>query len=243
MPPQHHENHSQPSAWQQRVGRRLADALTHSLVVDAPRVDAALPVGERSASPWCVAPAAASTGAQALARMQARSARERAAVQAIFERCLRHYRQVLRGGTEAQDDAAAALACCLAAVLQAVDGHAVTPERWRAIQAWLQTWVLEGLGWNAAPLAERQSFFERMAILAVALGEWSVQASRQGTVAVASARVMARRCLAAELGLDADDLLRAMRCMQIVPTPAADPSWGGAELPKAPTYGAACDRL
>jgi len=145
--------------------------------------------------------------------------------------------------SEPEDDAGAALACFLAACLQGLQGHAVTPERWQALATWVNDFVDAQAAWQAAPAAEQQDFFERMAILAAAVGEWSVQASRQGAAAIAAARAMATQHLKAQLGLDAADWVHAMRHLQIVAGHAANPSWGDAELPTVPAFGVQDHRL
>ena len=238
-----------PSAWQQAVGRQLAVALARAGAAHAPVHDTALspeapdgsPPDARFASRWRIStgPALTSPAIHALARQQAADPAGRAAASALLTRCLAHYRAQIRPD-DAEDDAGVALACFLAACVQAQEGQAVSPARWRAVHAWLEAWVADALDWDAAPALQQQDFFDRMACLAVAIGEWSVVASRQGEVAMRTAQMLARSCLHSQLGVDLDALAAVLRGL---PGAAANPSWGDAELPKAPTTRASGRRL
>ncbi|EHR71445.1 hypothetical protein BurJ1DRAFT_2616 [Burkholderiales bacterium JOSHI_001] len=229
---------AEPPAWQGHWGAQIADAMTRCLsvhpaaVADHSREDASPLVNGEA---LCRLPSrAASTAPARLAALQSPPGAGRLQAQQLYERCLAHYRQNLLAALGADltsgDDLVGAAACFLAACAQALEGHAVTPERWQALRQWLCEWAPPMDLGNADVLASQQEAFERLATLAAALGEWSVQAQRQGPVAVAGARLMARRWLAQELGIDADALLRALHWQGLV---AADnPSWGGAALPK-----------
>jgi hypothetical protein len=240
--------HDTPSAWQQAVGRRLAEALARSPATHPPARDGSA-AGEDApvASRWRVARRSVGTPSpalQALTRQQAADPAGRAKAGTLLARCLQHYREQIRPDDD-DDDAGVALACFLAACVQAQDGLAVTPERWRAVHDWVEAWVAEGLDWDGTPADQQADFFERMACLAVAIGEWSVVASRQGDAAVRSAQLLARASLQAQLGLTLDALSSVVRRLDAVqPRRAAgDPSWGDAELPKAPTSTPAGERL
>jgi hypothetical protein len=241
-------SHDTPSAWQQAVGRQLAEALARGAGTHPPaRDDAAAGDEAPLRSRWLVARRSSGTPSpalQALARHQAPDPAGRAKAGSLLARCLQHYREQIRPDDE-DDDAGVALACFLAACVQAQDGLAVTPERWRAVHDWVEAWVADGLDWEGAPADQRGDFFERMACLAVAIGEWSVVASRQGEAAVRSAQLLARTSLQAQLGLSLETLASVVRGLDAAqPRPAAgDPSWGDAELPKAPTSTAAGERL
>lgn len=211
-----------PNAWQQALGQRLAQALSASRLAHAPQADAsaALP-GTRWQLP--ARDASASAVEPALAELLGVGA---AASQALVVQCLNHYRQ-LAGGA-AHDDLGLALAAYLGACRQAFDHEPLTPQRWQAIVQWLKAWVLDELPWDDAPLAERQDCFERLAVLAVALGEWTVQASRQGKAVVASSTWMARNSLRGQLGLDLPALCAALRTLDAAT--AANPSAPRADL-------------
>ncbi|HSI59253.1 MAG TPA: DUF6683 family protein [Ideonella sp.] len=232
-----------PAAWQQAVGQRLAEALARSRSAHAPAHDRPAGAADQPwVSRWQVAPRSSTRSMAELARRQARDPAGRARAQSLFERCLRHYREQLRP-LDRQDDAGVALACLLAACIQAQSLQAVTLPRWRAVHDWLEAWVADDLDWDGAPIEQRQDFFERMACLAVAIGEWTVQASRQGEPAIRTAQALARGSLKAELGLSIEQLADGLSGVMAPAGAGTDPSWGEAELPKAPTTRAPGDLL
>lgn len=231
---------------QQAIGRALLEALQRSRTAHPPAGLAPAAGQGLPASDWLVSPARIGAGvgaaAQALAAAQVSTPVERARLAGLLQRCLQHYRSQLRQD-EQTDDAGAALACCLAAVLQAVLQQAVTPARWQGTLDWIRTWAEIQPLWDAAPLEQRQDFFERMAILAAALGEWAVQASRQPGQALAAARNLAESCLQQQLGLQAEQLVLALQRFGVCDADAGNPSWGDAELPTVPAFGAGDHRL
>lgn len=217
-----------PNPWQKALGQRLAHALDASKLTHAPLADTGTAPGRMPATRW---------------RLPVRPLPQRAAEAALCEllglgkpgtqgellkRCLQHYRTQLapRAG---EDDLGAALAAYLGACRQAFDHEPLSPERWQAVARWLQAWVIDELPWDEVPLAERQDAFERFAVLAVALGEWTVQASRQGPAQQASATWMARNSLSAQLGLDLPTLCAVLGRQDLAPA-AANPSAGSSEL-------------
>jgi hypothetical protein len=212
-----------PSPWQSALGRRLAQALEQSRFAHPPLADA---TSERDlgSTRWRLPSRVAEPGAAAAALREMLGT----AVQAsLVTHCLQHYRNQLASG-RAEDDLGAALAAYLGACRQAFDHEALTPQRWQAITQWVKAWVIDELPWEDAPLAQRQDAFERFAVLTVALGEWTVQASRQGSAQQASATWMARNSLRAQLGLDLPALCAALR--QLDGATAANPSVAGAEI-------------
>lgn len=236
-----------PSPWQRALGQRLAEALAHGAALHAPVHDQPATEREPLRSRWRVArraPGVPSTALQSLARAQANDPAGRARATSLMARCLQHYREQIRPDDD-EDDAGVALACFLAACAQAQDGRAVTPQRWQAVHDWLDAWVADGLDWAGVPRAQQADFFERMASLAVAIGEWSVVASRQGEAAMRSAQMLAASSLRAQLGLALPTVAAALRTLDAAgaTSAAADPSWGDAELPKAPTVSAPAKRL
>ena len=229
---------SSPSAWQRAVAQRLALALDRGLLMHAPVHDRTEDDDSSLRSRWRMprtpAGSSPSPAVQALARLQAPDPAGRARAGSLMSRCLQHYREQIRADDE-EDDAGVALACFLAACVQAQEGQAVTLSRWRAVLHWVEAWADEGLVWAAVPPAEQADFFERMASLAVAIGEWSVVASRQGPAAVRSAQLLARSSLEGQLGLELQALSAVVRAIPAPSKAAGDTSWGDAELPKAPT--------
>jgi hypothetical protein len=150
----------------------------------------------------------------------------------LATRCLQHYRTQLAPDRE-QDDVGVALAAYLGACRQAFDRQPLDLPRWQAVAQWVKAWVIDELPWDDAPLAERQDAFERFAVLAVALGEWTVQASRQGSGQQASATWMARSSLRGQLGLDLPTLCAVLRAQDA--KTAGNPSAVASEL-GAPAY-------
>ena len=153
----------------------------------------------------------------------------------LITRCLQHYRGHL-AADDAEDDLGRALAAYLGACRQALDEQPFDTTRWQAVTRWLEAWVIDEMPWDDAPLAQRQDAFERFAVLAVALGEWTVQASRQGKAQQASAVWMARNSLRGQLGLDLPALAAAL-AQQDAPTavtPSAAPDELGAAAYRQP---------
>ena len=229
-----------PNPWQTALGQRLTLALAQSRLAHPPFADTASGVehdalGTRWQLPARPMQQAVADGAlSALSEMLGGAP----AQGDLLTRCLQHYRGQL-AADPAQDDLGAALAAYLGACRQAFDHEPLSPQRWQAITQWLKAWVIDqppcdALPWDDAPLADRQDAFERFAVLAVALGEWTVQASRQGKAQQASATWMARSSLRGQLGLDLPALCAVLRGLD-TPT-AANPSLRRDEL------GAAADR-
>lgn len=209
-----------PNPWQQALGQRLAQAMTTSRLAHAPQTDATAP----ATTHWRLWPRDLPGEGVAPALTEMLGV---ASTPALLQQCLQHFRQQFGGGA-AQDDLGLALAAYLGACRQAFDQEPLTPQRWQAIVQWLRAWVLDELPWDDVPLAQRQDAFERMAVLAVALGEWTVQASRQGQAMVASATWMARSSLRVQLGLDLPALCAVLRGLDS--TTAANPSASGEDL-------------
>lgn len=215
-----------PNPWQTALGQRLAKALEQSRLAHAPLTDNGA-AGDTLATRW---------------RLPARTAQQATAVGALGEmlgasipgahaellkRCLLHYRTVLAPEPQ-QDDLGVALAAYLGACRQAFDQQPLDQPRWLAVTQWVKAWVIDELPWDDAPLAERQDAFERFAALAVALGEWTVEASRQGTTQQASATWMARNSLRGQLGLDLPALCAVLRSQDVMT--AVSPSAKADEL-------------
>jgi hypothetical protein len=220
-------NHAaSPNPWQTALSQRLAQALEQSRLAHAPLTDAQADHG-LPATRWLLParPLQQCNAAGALSEML--GVNGPATQGDLLTRCLQHYRKQLAADAS-QDDLGAALAAYLGACRQAFDHEPLNPQRWQATVQWLKAWVIDETPWDDAPLAERQDAFERFAALAVALGEWTVQASRQGSAAQASATWMARTSLRGQLGLDLPALCAVLRGQD--PRTAVSPSVGSDEL-------------
>lgn len=202
-----------PTPWQAALSRRLAQALPLSRTAHAPLADTVFDDASPAtalATRWRL-PSRPLDNATATAVLGEMLGANPAATQRDLARhCLQHYRTQL-AADQTDDDLGLALAAYLGACRQAFDQEALTPARWLAVTQWLKAWVIDELPWDDAPLAERQDAFERFAVLTVALGEWTVQASRQGKAQQASATWMARTSLRGQLGLDLPELCAVLR--------------------------------
>jgi len=222
-------NHAaSPNPWQTALCQRLAQALAQSRLAHAPLTDADTDADAERGTPatrWRLPARLIPQGGAAAALTEMLGVGKPALQVDLLARCLQHYRQQL-AVDPTQDDLGAALAAYLGACRQAFDHEPLNAQRWRAITQWLKAWVIDELPWDDAPLSERQDAFERFAALAVALGEWTVQASRQGTGSQASAAWMARSSLRGQLGLDLPALCAVLRSQDVKtavsPSAAAD---------------------
>ncbi len=206
-----------PGPWQVEVARALRSAMQDGLRASAPSSDSGASQPSAHAAEQPAPPTAWRTARVDIAEVSRRLA-PAASMAPLYLRCLTHYRDDLRPQDIDQDDAGVALACMLAASLQALEAHAVTLSRWSQLTTWVVRHVMPTVDWTRATTAEHQQFFARMALLAVALGEWSLEASKRGSIAQDTARLMARQHLDFELGLDAELLLKSMRWLDVIPT-------------------------
>lgn len=167
--------------------------------------DAAAP-GDRSA--LTIPRALASVGPAQLASRHPGSAAARQQARALYERCLVHYRAVLRPADAAlnTDDVGAAVAAFVAANIEALHGIHATPEMLLRLECQLGAVVRASSGWDTADAYERQAYFEQMAVIAVLVSESSKQAEAQGPAAVANLKRAARGYLTELLGLEPDAL-------------------------------------
>jgi hypothetical protein len=226
------EDSTQAPEWQRLWGQAIAQGL--ALCLD--RHPAAQAEGLSDALPpppvWCVPTSPTPRAPAKLAALHAPPGAARQQALLLSEQCLAHYRRHLCAalGAAPGDDLGGAAAVFLAAVAQALEGHAVTTARWQALRRWLQEWAPPQGVAEPHLLAQQQEAFERLAALAAALGEWSVQAQRQGAAAQASVQLMARNWLTQELGVQAEALMKALHWVGIVA--AVNPSWDGTALPK-----------
>lgn len=174
--------------------RRLGSSLG-TIALDAPEAvgDTAPLVQPQAARP--IAPAL-------LARRHPRPS-ARPAMQALYLRCLEHYRRHLQHGA-AQDDAGLAAACFVLANLAAVRGLQPGDDDLRRVERQLRARLAPI--WLAAPLADRQSACEQFAVIGMLVGESAAQAHTQGAPAQAAVQQAARGYLAQGFGLDAERL-------------------------------------
>lgn len=217
-----------PQPWQQALGKTLARAVAQSRLAHAPFADTVHEASIGPGSRWRL-PARPLVHATHLggAMTELLGVGEPGQHDGLVKRCLQHYRTQL-AVDDTEDDLGRALAAYLGACRQALDEQPFDAARWQAVTRWLEAWVIDELPWDDAPLAQRQDAFERFAVLAVALGEWTVQASRQGKAQQASAVWMARNSLRGQLGLD---------------LPALSAALGRQDLPTAVSPSAAHDEL
>lgn len=184
------------SARVQDLSHTVRQALFDALLQASPADDdqPALTV-ERAARP--IAP-------ERLARHQPGGAAARAEAQALYERCLAHYREAVRPQDAARgvDDVGAAVALFVAANLQALHGEAVTPAMLLTLEQQLGGRLQRSPGWRGAPARERQAYFEQVALLGVLVHESHRQALEQGPAAIANLRGAAYGYLQQMLGVN-----------------------------------------
>jgi hypothetical protein len=158
-------------------------------------------------SPMTVIRAAEPVGPARLAGVHPPGA-ARDEAQALYDGCLHHYRETLRaqdlaGGV---DDAGVAVAHFVAANLFALGSPRATPEMLAHLQQQLLPAARSSANWPSATIAERQAFFEQIALLAVLIDGMAQHAASHGTAAQAKVRDAARLYLRQFLGLNPDAL-------------------------------------
>lgn len=156
-------------------------------------------------APMTVARAAEPCGPARLAQMHA-AGPARVEAEALYRGCLRHYRDSLRPQDlqADSDDAGAAVAHFVAACVFALDGTRATPEMLATLQRQLLPLARSSANWPTASVAERQMFFEQVALLAVLIDGMAQHASNGA--AVSQVRDAARVYLRQFLGLEPDTL-------------------------------------
>lgn len=153
----------------------------------------------RSPTPLAPAQLAAAHPGGAEARQQAR---------AMYERCLAHYRLVVRApyADGNADDAGAAVSAFVAANIRALRNVKVMPQVLPRLERQLHAVARLSSNWDRSGARDRQLYFEKAAILAVLIGESSTQAVLQGPAALENVRRAARAYLKELLGLNPDQL-------------------------------------
>lgn len=155
--------------------------------------------GAADAPPLRQGPPAAPIAPALLAR-PLRSAKARHEAQALYRRCLEHFRARVQRGA-ADDDAGLAAAYFALANLAAA--RRLDPDESDLGRVERQFRGALAPRWLALPLAERQSAFEQFAIVGVFVVEARAAARREGEAAQARVAAAARHYLAQGLGLDA----------------------------------------
>lgn len=177
----------------QALARRLGAALQAGLQAPA---DA----GPALRQPPALQPIAPALLARAQAAPQARQD-----AQALYQRCLKHFRQRVQQGA-AEDDAGLAAAYFVVANLAAVHGLQPGEQDLARVERQLRHPLASLGGWQKAPLRDRQSAFEQFAILGVLVAESDWQARREGAAALANVQRAARGYLVQLLGIAPDRL-------------------------------------
>jgi len=158
-------------------------------------------------SPMTVVRAAEASGPARLAQVHP-AGMARTEAEALYAGCLRHYREAVRpqdlaGGL---DDAAAAVAHFVAANLFALGSARATPALLARLEQQLLPLARLSANWVTSSTAERQAFFEQVALLSVLIDGMAQHASAHGPAAEAKVRHAARLYLRQFLGLDPDEL-------------------------------------
>ncbi len=177
-----------------RVGSKIAERLLSSFADDdtTPRL-----IVERAATPTAPARFAAThRGPQA----------ERKQLRAMYEQCLAAYRTTARPDDAARniDDAGAALAFFVAANLSALHDVPVSQMMLDRIERQLAGLARALSNWDHATLAQRQFYFEQMAMLGAFIAGRAAKAKEGGAAARAEVRKAARSYLQHTLSIDAD---------------------------------------
>jgi hypothetical protein len=188
------------------VAEGAARALRNSVLDALLRAESAGDAAELA--PLRLAPAPLATAPLELAAGQTTDPSTRDQLVASYEGCLRSYREIARSQKPdtTEDDLGAAIALFVAANLRAL--HGVDPDS--AVMSRLER-QLRGVSrrasnWDACSPAERQTFFERIAILAVlVLGAHASPAAR-GAAAQAKMRAASQQYLRDLLGLNPEVL-------------------------------------
>jgi hypothetical protein len=188
---------------QAALARETAHAVRRNVLDALLRVSLAADSGD---APLRLAPAATATAPEQLAAAQTVDQVTRHRLVGSYEQCLRTYRDIAR--TQApdttDDDLGAALAFYVAVNLHALHGVDVGSGVMVLLERQLRGVSRRASSWDSASLAQRQAFFERIAILAILVSGSCATAAAQGPAAVAKVRRAARQYLQQMLGLNPD---------------------------------------
>jgi hypothetical protein len=177
-----------------RFGKALFQALS---LGTAGHTDAARLTVERA--PTSVAPAW-------FANAHAGDAAMKEQLRTLYETCLKTYRDAVRPQDAALrvDDAGAALAFFVAANLYALHGVEPSPEIQQRLEEQLASMARRNSAWESASIAERQLYFEQMAVLGVLVAGMFKRAGLEGPAARAHVRDAARGYMFQMLGINPD---------------------------------------
>jgi hypothetical protein len=189
------------------IGRDEAMASDLSVVVRAALTRALTQEGRAAAQPPLRVESAVNAIAprqMAAARSGDAAMRERLVEQ--YETCLRTYRGIARtmGGALGVDDLGAAMAFFVAVSLRALHGVDADASAMEQLQRQLHSVTRLAAGWDSATLAQRQVFFERIAIVSIMIACSLGDPAGQAPASVADVRRRAREYLQHLLGLDPD---------------------------------------
>jgi hypothetical protein len=154
--------------------------------------------------PLLLTRAAAATAPSQMAATQASDPAERVALVASYERCLDGYRRMVAGGDTEVDDLGRAVAFFAAANLHALHGVDAEASLLVPLEQQLRGLARVRSNWDQASIAERQTFFERIAILSMVITTARSRAAGQDAAALADVRRTARQYLQELLGLNPD---------------------------------------
>ncbi len=200
-------NAAQPLARElsQLVHSTMAKTLREAAAADNKQPRLRTPRAQQSAGAAAVGP-----GVQTLAALHPGGAAGRQEAQALYTRCLQHYRRhvqpQLEGGVQAQDDIGIAAAFFVLANLGACQEVEPDVAALPAVERQLRSLLAQTAAWRQLASTERQSLFEQFALLGVLVNESRVAAQKQGAEARAHVQQAARGYLQQLLGLSPDRL-------------------------------------
>jgi hypothetical protein len=181
-------------------------ALNHDLARSA--MASALGRSSRSTStpPLRVEPAATPIAPWQMAAVQSADAAAQEQLAASYEACLRTYRDIARAqfGATDVDDVGAVMAFFVAINLHALHGVDVGASAMQPLERQLRSVTRLAANWDVATRAQRQCFFERIAILSILVSRSLADAASQEPAAMAHVRQSAREYLQHVLGLNPD---------------------------------------
>jgi len=162
---------------------------------------------ERSAQmpPLRVEAATTPTAPRHLAAAQGGNAATREQQAASYDTCLRTYRDIARAqdGAPDADDVGAVMAFFVAINLHALHGADIEAQALQPLERQLRGLTRLAAQWDIATLAQRQFFFERIAIVSILMSR-SLADARGAPAAMADVRRSAREYLQHVLGLNPD---------------------------------------
>ena len=154
--------------------------------------------------PLRVERAPTATAPTQMATLQSRDAATRAQLETLYATCQKTYRESIRPQDTEDDDAGAAVALFISANLHVLHDEQATPDMFEALELQLRGVTRRSAEWDAASQAQRQAFFERIAILAVLMAGSLDRAKSEGPAALADLRRTARQYLQQMLGVNPD---------------------------------------